>query len=71
MAPIPEAHFLTVFIWEAIGRFSFNSCFVYLPHLHTNGNLGHEDLDGWVRPGQISQTRVVQLVTCKCVVKGR
>lgn len=59
MVPIPEAHFLAVFIWKAIGRFSFNGYFIYLPHLHTGGNLGHEDLADWVQPGQISKTRVI------------
>ena len=37
MTPIPEAHFLTVFIWKAIGRFSFDGCLINLPHLHTSG----------------------------------
>ncbi len=39
MGPIPEAHLLTVFIWKAIGRLSFDGYFVYLPHLHTSGSL--------------------------------
>jgi hypothetical protein len=60
MVPIPEAHLLTVFIWKAIRRFSFDGCLIYLPHLHTSGNIGHENLDDWVRPGQISEARVAQ-----------
>lgn len=45
LTPIPEAHLLAVFIWKAIGRFSFNGCLINLPHLHTSGKLGYEELD--------------------------
>ncbi len=45
MVPIPEAHLLAVFIWNTIGRFSFNGCLIYLPHLHTSRNEGYEELD--------------------------